>query len=152
MSAKNIGELFNLRKYLGTGGLLPRDGIMMSVGSAGRDRKCLMIGIGEGLMKAARWVTGDRVTLDLDAAESTLTLRRVVPGTDTVSWKLSNRNGGDCVDGKIASSTLKLTATPLMLSAFGIDDATEPYIPKEITTSEKGITFPLRKQWAVVHR
>jgi hypothetical protein len=154
MSVKNIGELFDLRgrNSHGRTGILPTDGVMMTVGSAGKGRKCLAIGIGAGLMKVVRWVTGDRVTVDLDPAESTLTLRRVVPTNGTVSWKLSNRNGGKCFDGKVASATLKITATPMMLTAFGLDDATDRYIPNEVITSETGITFPMRKPWTVVHR
>jgi hypothetical protein len=151
---QNIGDVFGLGHRGGPARKLPTDGIMMSVGKAGSGRQALSIGVGVDLMKACRWVTGDRVTIDMDCAKSELTLRRVLP-TDksVVSWALCSRGGtaGE-PKGVMVSATVKLQSTPLMLKALGLDDITESYVPDVTITSERGVTFAMRKQWTVINR
>jgi hypothetical protein len=148
---KNIGEMFGLTNRGDSHRLTPHDGIMLSVQGAGGDRRALSISIGVKLMEACRWVTGDRITIDFDAAKSEATLRRVLP-TDkrVVSWGLSNRSGEKGAEkGQIAAATVKISSTPLMLKAFGMDDCEGAYVPSPILTGPHGVTFPLRKQWTV---
>lgn len=153
MSVKNIGELyevFNMKKRGQS--TLPEDKIRVCVVSDGKNRKALAISVGTALMKSLRWVTGDRVTIDFDPTESTITLRRVLHNSTTVCWMLSQIYSGKTRHGVVAAATVKISATPMLLQAFGMDDATEAYFPSPITTSEKGATFPLRKTWTVVYR
>ena len=150
---KNIGELFD---FSGQGGhrILPPDGVVVCNQSAGSGRRALSIAIGKELMAMCRWVTGDRVTLDLDAVKSELTIRRVAT-TDkqVVSWMLSNRAGAKgAAKGITGATTLKITATPMMLSAFGMEDENTPYIPTPVITGASGITFALKKPWTVISR
>ena len=150
---KNIGELFDLGHNHGKR-ILPRDGIMMCNQSSGRDRRALVIAIGKDLMESCRWVTGDRCTIDLDPVKSEMTLRRVdTTDKQVVSWMMSSRSGEKgAKKGRTEPVTVKITATPIMLSAFGMDDADTPYIPSPVITGPAGITFPLKKAWMVVNR
>jgi len=89
----------------------------------------------------------------LDCERSEITLRRVPESvSDVVSWKLTTRNGGKSQDGLIAAATLKLTATPIMLQAFGMDDAEAPYVPEDVVSGDNGTTFAMRKKWTVHNR
>jgi hypothetical protein len=127
---------------------------MMSIHNAGEDRKSLAVSLGDKLMETCRWVTGDRVTIDFDAAKSEATIRRVLP-TDkrVVSWALSSRSAEKGAEkGKSVAATLKISTTPLMLKAFGMDDCDGSYVPSPILTGSHGVTFPLRKQWTVSSR
>jgi len=156
MGVKNIGDLFQVSHrggHKGTGAILPPCGVMLTVGKGSRGRKTLVFGLGEKLMQQQRWVTGDRLTIDLDCERSEITLRRVPESvSDVVSWKLTTRNGGKSQDGLIAAATLKLTATPIMLQAFGMDDAEAPYVPEDVVSGDNGTTFAMRKKWTVHNR
>lgn len=148
---QNIGEVFGLGRRGGQR-LLSDDGIMMSVTNSGEKRqRALSIAIGRGVMDACRWVIGDRVTIDIDCAKSELTIRRVIPSDKSVvSWALCMRAGGkNAPKGVLAAATVKLQSTPLMLNAFGMEDATGPYIPDVVITGSHGVTFAMRKQWTV---
>ena len=153
---KNIGEMFELGCRGGGKKKLPNDGVLVSVTGKDPERKSLSIAVGIDVMKACRWVIGDRATIDLDCAKSELTLRRVIPSDKSVvSWALAARAGGKSSlipQGTTGAATIKLQSTPLMLKALGMDDATEAYVPEIVVTGAHGVTFPMRKQWTVIHR
>jgi len=153
---QNIGDVFKLRANMGGRGghrLLPPDGIMMSVCKPGKgDRQpALSIAVGKEVMSACRWVIGDRVTIDMECSKSELTLRRVLPSDrSVVSWSLTMRAGGkNAPKGVTEAATVKLQSTPLMISAFGMEDATAPYVPEVVVTGAQGVTFSMRKPWTV---
>jgi len=149
---KNIGEMFELGHGRGNNAILPPDGVMMANQSAGNGRRAITIAISKGVMDACRYVTGDRATVDMDCVKSEITVRRVLPTDKTViSWMLSARSGNkNSPKGQRAAATMKITATPIMMQAFGMEDAKTPYIPSPVITGPEGITFPMRKPWTVV--
>lgn len=138
----NIAELFKVGR-VGGNSRTPFNGVVMNVHRNGS----LAFFIGAGLLQDSRWMGGDAVTIDMDCARSELTIRRIPP-TDktTVRWRLST---GRRKDGLQTSARFTLKTTPLMLKALGMEDADEPYAPETVITEERGITFPMRKQWTV---
>ena len=161
MSIQNISSLFDEKRYGRTGrrsSIIPENSVAMSVQKAGRDkggtkRKSLVFVVDAGLMRQQRWVLGDRVTIDFDAVNSEVTIRRVPEKTQGVSsWRLHARNTNKNQVGSAVTSHIKIVATPAMLRAFGMDDADGIYIPETCASRENGITFPMRKRWDVQNR
>jgi len=119
---------------------------------------CVSFGIMADVMRQMRFVVGDRVTLDIDPINSTATIRRVIAGDKTVSWKLSSRKGGVKGDskkheGSCQPSTFKFSSDDTILSALGMKELVgERSFYTAYTTSDKGIEFPLPKQYKVVSR
>lgn len=151
---QNIGDMFGLGHRGGSAKKLPKDGVMLTVTGKDPNKKSLSIAVGLDVMKACRWVIGDRATIDMDCAKSELTLRRVLPADKSVvSWALTTRAGGKgALKGVMCAATIKLQSSPLMLKALGMDDATAAYVPDMVVTGEHGVTFSMRKQWTVIHR
>lgn len=149
---KNIGELFDLSRRGGSQRILPDDGVMMSVTTSARHGdKAIAIGIGQLVMKACRWVIGDRITIDMDCAKSELTLRRIMPSDKSVvSWSLATRSGNkNSPKGVSVAATIKFRSTPVMIQALGLEDITAPYVPEVVITGAHGVTFAMRKPWTV---
>jgi hypothetical protein len=151
---KNIKDMFekvNFRHGRGTN--CEENQVAMTVSKAKKDHRISIgITIGRDIMAAMRWVVGDRITIDFDCEHSKILLRRVPnKSSDVASWALSpsaakakSKAGSGCI-----RTQLRLTATPVMLKAFGVEDLEGVYIPTDTTTSESGISFSLRKQWTV---
>jgi len=147
----NIGSMFKLRNSGGGKKQCPDNGLMLSVHSGGEGRKALCISIGIDLMKSARFTAGERVTLDFDCPKSEVTIRKTTPSEKCVSWALSASGvTADKAKGQTLACVIKFQTTPQMLVAFGMEDATAPYIAPIALAGQHGITFPLRKQWNTV--
>jgi len=140
----NIKELLGESRGRGSHRCVHADRITVSLAKAGGNRTSLAIGVSEETMKKVRWVIGDRVTMDLDIEEHIVTIRRVVSTSDEASWKLSNRNGGKKADGVVASATLKISVTPVVIKALNLEDYTAPRIIREYVISENGVTFSMK--------
>lgn len=145
---KTFAELFGDRN-MGRGGgkACNEDQVRMSVTTETKinpGRQSLGITIGASIMRSARWVTGDKVTIRMDCGNSTILIARVPESSPEVKWTLTGPKRSDKSIGTCCRARFSLNVTPIMLRAFGMYDATE-YVPERVETSEHGIRFDLRK-------
>jgi hypothetical protein len=150
---KTFEELFGrMRQGCHTGGKKCLDDeIRVSVTTEQKNntgRKSLAFTIGEELMQSMRWVTGDKVTIRMECSKSEATIVRVPESSKEMKWTLTGPKRRDKKYGECCRCRFSVNASPVMLQAFGMDDA-DSYVPDETRTSTEGITFPLRKQWTV---
>lgn len=150
MTAKNIGELFgvtNRNGHRGNAAMLRSRAIMMGLQRSSKDGNKVAFSIGLELMKMMRWVTGDRVTIDIDTDCGCVTLRRVVHGgsVEEPSWCLSCRAAlkGDARIGKTVPSTVRVKTTPELLDALCIKEGDPHYITEDVVCDGNGLTFSL---------
>jgi len=149
---RNISDMFDMKHRRGVGVKSNQRQVRVTVTEEKTGKKSLSFCIGLELMQQLRWVCHDRVTIDFDCANSSMAIRRVTVDYKGVAWALGARSTGKGMTsqyiGKTVRSGFRITATPIMLKAFGMDDCTE-YIPEKCETGNYGLRFTLRKKWTV---
>jgi len=149
---RNICDMFEMSHRRGVGVKSNERQVRITVTEEKSGKKSLSFCIGVELMQQLRWVCHDRVTIDFDCANSSIAIRRVTADYKGTAWALGARSTGKGMTsqyiGKTIRSGFSITATPVMLKAFGMDDCTE-YIPEKCETGEHGLRLPLRKKWTV---
>lgn len=163
---KRFDELFSGGRHRGGGLKSSESQLRLSVSHETKyeHRMSLAFTIGGDLARRLRWVVGDKVTLHFDCVESQVAIVRVPESSPETKWTLGgpkysrNRATGrrpSAVPGASSRCRFSVTATPVMLDAFGMRDSEKTvteYIPESVSTGDGGLVFPLRKPWTVTNR
>lgn len=145
---KNISEVFGLKQRgagAGRNAGHPSAIVFSNIQRADPEQRTLRVAFGEQVMKEARFLVGDMVTVEVDIETGTTCFRRVSSGENVRSWTLSPnsahraKGGAKAKAGKMAATSIRIPGTESLFAWFRVPNKRDVRVVEVYTIIENRI-------------